>query len=82
MGSEGKVSCAPRIEATAVGTAQIRTMRIVKNGKVVHAVSPGGSEGKLEYADSTGAYDKQYYYLDVVQEDGEKAVSSPVWMNW
>ncbi|MCP5112018.1 MAG: DUF3604 domain-containing protein, partial [bacterium] len=82
MGSEGRTTGAPRIEATVSGTAPIRAMRIVKNGKVVHAVTPGGPEGKLEYVDSTGAYEKQYYYLDVVQQDGEKAVSSPVWLNW
>jgi hypothetical protein len=30
----------------------------------------------------SGDYSKAYYYIDLVQEDGEKAVSSPVWVNW
>ena len=34
-----------------------------------------------QYIDSSGEYQNQFYYIDLVQEDGEKAISSPVWIN-
>ncbi len=82
MGGEGKVSGKPRISAWAEGTAPVKLLRIVKNGKVIHSVAPGGRTAKLEFADASGEYEKAYYYVDLVQDDGEKAVSSPVWVNW
>jgi len=81
MGSEGRVSGPVRITASAVGTAPIKTMRIVKNGRVIHAVRPGKRSVSLEYVDSSGEYQNRFYYIDLVQEDGEKAISSPVWIN-
>jgi hypothetical protein len=81
MGSEGTVDGRPRINAWAEGTAPVKLLRIVKNGKVIHSVSPGGLTAKLEFTDASGEYDNAYYYVDLVQADGEKAVSSPVWVN-
>ncbi len=81
MGSEGQVTRAPNIRATATGTAPIETMRIVKNGRVIYAVSPAGRSASLNFVDSSGEYEGAFYYLDLVQTDGEKAVSSPVWVN-
>lgn len=81
MGSEIRVSGAPRITASAAGTAGIAKMRIVKNGAVVYSVEPGAESAELEYLDREGVGAGAYYYLDLVQEDGEKAISSPVWVD-
>ncbi len=81
MGSEIRVTRPPRIVASAEGTAPIRSIRLVKNGRIVHAVSPGSLAGRLEYVDASGDYAGRYYYIDLVQADGEKAISSPVWVN-
>jgi hypothetical protein len=82
MGSEGRIQGAPRIRVRTEGTAAIKMLRIVKNGRVIHSVSPGSRSAALEYVDSGGEYAKAFYYLDLVQEDDEKAISSPVWINW
>ncbi|HZT32702.1 MAG TPA: CehA/McbA family metallohydrolase [Bryobacteraceae bacterium] len=81
MGSQLRVSGAPRIVASAEGTAPIQVLRVVKNGKVVHAVSPGGTSASLEYVDASGDYQNVFYYIDLVQTDGKKAISSPIWVN-
>jgi hypothetical protein len=81
MGSETRVSAPPRITASAEGTAQIQVMRLVKNGQVIHAVSPQGRSAKMEYVDTSGDYDAKFYYIDLVQTDGKKAISSPIWTN-
>ena len=56
-------------------------IRLVKNGKVIHAVNPQGRSGRLDYLDTSGDYDGKFYYVDLVQADGKKAISSPVWTN-
>jgi hypothetical protein len=81
MGSEVRVSKPPRITALVEGTARVRAIRVVKNGKVIHAVAPDSRAARLEYVDTSGDYAKKFYYIDVVQTDGEKAISSPVWTN-
>ena len=82
MGSEGRVSGPPRIVVEAEGTAPIEKLRIVKNGRVVHTAGDGGTSAKLEYTDTSGDYSEKFYYIDLVQTDGEKAISSPVWINY
>ncbi len=81
MGSEIRATGEPTIKATAEGTAPIKLIRVVKNGKVIYSISPGGMSAKLVYRDGSGDYDRKYYYIDLVQEDGKKAISSPVWVN-
>jgi hypothetical protein len=81
MGSEIRASGAPKITAFAEGTAPIKLLRVVKNGKVVYSISPGARSANLTFQDGSGDYDRKYYYLDLVQEDGKKAISSPVWVN-
>ncbi|MGH9721851.1 MAG: DUF3604 domain-containing protein [Bryobacteraceae bacterium] len=81
MGSEIRASRRPRITASAEGTAPIRTFRIVKNGRIIHAVEPASSTATIEYVDTSDDYSKAFYYVDLVQTDGEKAISSPVWVN-
>ncbi|HLJ17428.1 MAG TPA: hypothetical protein VKV15_23225, partial [Bryobacteraceae bacterium] len=81
MGSEIRVGGPPRIIASAEGTAPIKLFRVVKNGQVVYAIEPGGASAHLEYKDISGDYDAKYYYIDLVQDDGKKAISRPVWVN-
>lgn len=81
MGSEVRVRKPPRIAASAEGTAEIQSLRLVKNGRVIHAIHPDSRSGKLEFEDSSGDYDRKFYYIDLIQTDGKKAISSPIWTN-
>ena len=81
MGSEGAAPRRPRIDVEAVGTALIATVRIVKDGKVIHATQPGAERAAFAYLDAEGASPGSYYYVDLVQVDGEKAISSPIWLD-
>lgn len=81
MGGVIRAGADPRIEVSAIGTAAIQALRIVKNGKILHTVAPGGEAAELEFVDRTGAAAGDYYYIDLVQSDGEKAISSPVWVD-
>ncbi len=63
------------------GTGRIAMVRVVKNGRILYAVDPVADSVSFEFVDPNGAPDGAYYYLDLVQADGEKAISSPVWVN-
>jgi hypothetical protein len=78
-----------RIAVEAEGTAPIREATVIRNGEAVHSVQPTG-EGTAFHWEDTEAFDSValkgfdarpfiYYYVRVVQADGEMAWSSPVW---
>ena len=81
MGSEGKLHRAATIQVSAIGTNALKAVRIVRNGKIIHAVDPPGNTVDFEYEDRSGETAPAYYYVDLVQDDGEKAISSPVWLD-
>ena len=81
MGGEARVRGPVAMSAEVVGTDRIRVVRVVKNGKVIYVVDPMADEAAFEFVDPEGAPEGAYYYLDLVQADGEKAISSPVWVN-
>ena len=63
------------------GTAPLRSVQVVKNNEVAHEQGPRGADLEFEIEDP-GAADatEDFYYLKVVQEDGELAWSSPIWV--
>ena len=81
MGTEFKSNTPPRIKVTAVGTAPIKQIEIKKNSKVIFTKPCETRRETFEYLDRSKEYENVYYYVRVVQEDGEEAISSPVWMN-
>ena len=81
LGSEVQDSGPVTLSASVAGTSPIRTVRIVKDGKIIYSLDPQSDGAAFEFVDPDGAPDGSYYYLDLVQVDGEKAISSPVWVN-
>lgn len=81
MGGETRVSGPVDVSASVAGTGRIALVRIVKNGRIVYSVDPRSDAASFDFVDPEGAPEGAYYYLDLVQADGEKAVSSPVWVN-
>ncbi len=81
LGSEVRASGPVTLLASVAGTSPIRTVRIVKDGKIIYSLDPQSDGVAFEFVDPDGAPDGSYYYLDLVQVDGEKAISSPVWVN-
>ncbi len=81
MGGVIEAGADPTIRVSAIGTAPLQAVRIVKNGKILHTVAPGGDTAELDFIDRTGAAPGDHYYLDLVQTDGEKAIASPIWVD-
>ena len=68
------------VKVKVIGTANLRSIELIRNNKIVHSHRPSGSRAAFEYRDLEPPAGESYYYLRVVQEDGNMAWSSPVWI--
>lgn len=80
------------IEAFIAGEAKVAQVEVLRNNEVVRTVRPEGSEFTLEWTDEdpleplalTPVDEDQprfvFYYLRVLQSDGQMAWASPVWL--
>jgi hypothetical protein len=82
MGSEYRSTTAPRIVVEAVGTSKIVQVEILRSGSLVHSVAPHRLEVRCSWTDTAFREDRPcYYVVRVVQDNGELAVASPIWVN-
>lgn len=73
----------PKIEVSVKGTSRITKVEVVRNGDVIYGVRGGGAkEENIEFVDHNVAQQENYYYARVMQADGHRAWSSPVWVVW
>lgn len=81
MGSEYETDTTPLISVKTAGTSPIRRVEIKKNSSVIHTIEPNKSEVELNWRDPDFDGNQAcYYYVRVVQENGEEAICSPVWI--
>ncbi len=99
MGGESNTGDKPgfavnrHITSTVAGTDNLAKVEVVRNGQVVHTITPKNSYHiDIEYDDLTplnkatiNAKDGKppfvYYYIRVTQADGHMAWSSPIWID-
>ena len=82
MGAEYKTGKPPTLGIEAVGTAPISGVEIKKNSQIVHKVEPGETVVKLKWQDPEfNPGQTCYYYVRIIQENNEEAISSPIWVN-
>lgn len=73
--------------------APIRSVDVIRNGRVVHSVAGDGLDAKFTWTDDSPLADAllpaakwcdhpfAYYYVRVIQQDNEVAWASPVWID-
>ncbi len=79
MGKEGtaeQVICTATIHAVSL----LERVEIVKDGAIVWQQPLNGLDQTVEWTDPERPTDEHYYYLHVIQADGQRAWSSPVWV--
>ncbi len=63
-----------------IGTAAIRQIDIIKNQTFVHNRQNLEREVSFIFKDNAVGPGENYYYVRVIQDDGEMAWSSPIWV--
>jgi hypothetical protein len=71
-----------RIRASIRGTDVIQQVDIMKNGKVAHTFHPNLPQVEIEFTDDKVMAGESYYYVRVIQQDGEMAWGSPAWVTY
>ncbi len=72
---------AHRIEGAVYGTSQLIAVEVLRGRELVYVHSSYEAVCKFEFMDEPESGAANYYYLRVMQADGEMAWSSPVWVS-
>ncbi|NOZ23721.1 MAG: CehA/McbA family metallohydrolase [Planctomycetes bacterium] len=90
MGEEIAPADPRDISGFVVGADKIDRIEIIRNNETVHADRPEGAAARLQWTDKApfdsialrpeGGTPFAFYYLRVVQADGEIAWTSPIWL--
>jgi hypothetical protein len=78
MGEEFTFAGQPRFRITVKGTDVITEVDLIRNNVFVYSQKPMKKDADLEYQDKAGG--SAYYYVRVMQLDGNLAWSSPIWI--
>ena len=82
MGSEFKAVGSPLFAVRAAGTAEITRVEIKKNAQIVLTAEPNKRHVELSWTDPEFDRDETaFYYVRIVQDNNEEAISSPIWVN-
>ena len=84
MGSEvawPEVGAPRELEIRVWGTDDIQSVTVVKNNQDVHTFSPRQPVAELTWVDRDPARSGDYTYVRVIQRDGNRAWSSPIWVD-
>jgi hypothetical protein len=83
MGDEVRTS-QPRLDVTVLGTGPIDRVEVIRNGEVSHTEPPdhGVAESHFHWEDPAPRKGEtpSYYYVRVIQKDGQMAWASPIWV--
>ena len=82
MGEEFTSRAPVRVRAKVLGTAAVARVDVVRNGKIVYTATPDKAELEFEYTDTAPPPGEAYYYVRVMQSDGEMAWGSPAWVRY
>jgi hypothetical protein len=81
-GDEIKTREAPMVEWNVIGTGKIDKIDILRDSEVVQTFRPKGNESKGDWRDVNPKEGVHYYYIRVLQTDGEIAWASPIWIDY
>ena len=80
QGSEFEAKDKVELKLKATGTSRIKQIQFIRNNAVLRTETPGKEQVELAFTDTLPQPGLNWYYARVVQEDGELAWSSPVWV--
>ncbi|MEZ4865084.1 MAG: DUF3604 domain-containing protein [Caldilineaceae bacterium] len=81
MGEEITLEGPRHIEARVVGTAPLAYVAVLKNNQILHKTGEGETTLHVAIIDEVDLTPGDFYYLRVVQTNGDLAWSSPIWVD-
>ncbi|MFQ5810416.1 MAG: hypothetical protein ACE5JM_12430, partial [Armatimonadota bacterium] len=82
MGDEFATRKAPQLTVHVVGTSPIAQLNVIKDNQIVYSTEPGKAEVDLEWRDMAPRAGTSYYYVRVLQDNGEVGWASPMWIDY
>lgn len=70
----------PKFEIRVEGTAPVDKLEVIRNEKPVFSAAPRSASVRLRYEDQNPTSGQLYYYVRILQSDGQIAWSSPIWV--
>jgi hypothetical protein len=80
MGDELRASSPPPLQVKVIGTDKIRRVEVIRNGQALYTATPDREQAEFQYRDAKPPAGEAYYYIRVIQSDGNMAWSSPIWV--
>jgi hypothetical protein len=80
MGDSFSSQGPPQLSVRAFGTGAIKQIDLIKNQSFIYTIRPGTKQANFEFTDQNFSTGANYYYVRVLQEDGQMAWSSPIWI--
>jgi hypothetical protein len=80
MGDAFSSATAPQLSVRVTGTGPIHQIDLIKNQKFVYTARPGAKQAGFEFTDKEFGPGESWYYVRVLQSDGQLAWSSPIWV--
>jgi hypothetical protein len=80
MGDETTIKGAPKFDMHVVGTGKIAKIDVLRDSEVIDTLTPAGDTYKAAWTDANPKDGVHYYYIRVLQADGEIAWGSPIWV--
>ncbi|MBI3680446.1 MAG: hypothetical protein HY235_08620 [Acidobacteria bacterium] len=84
MGDAFEGPAAPQLTVHVKGTNQIKQIDVVRDQQFIYTSRPQGSasanEVRFTFTDANKGAGESWYYVRVLQEDGQLAWSSPIWI--
>ena len=80
MGEHFTAETLPRIHIEAIGTTAIKAIDIIIDGEVADTISRNSERVNFDYTPKTTTADFHYLYVRLHQADGNRAWSSPIWV--
>ncbi len=85
MGKEIDIKTPPKINFEVLGSSKIEYAILVRDNKNLIYLGKDLHEGRgvrTEYIDKDLTAGEHWYYIRIIQDDGEMAWSSPIWINY
>jgi len=80
MGEQIKATAMPRIDFEVDGTAPLKSIEVVVDGKVEQRLPQSRQKAKLTYQPRVTEPGEHWIYVRAIQEDGNQAWSSPLFV--